>query len=267
MFDNVLVGSDSGIEGGEAFELARLLARPGAAFTFAGIGARGLLDIGAQEEADLIVVGSDHLGLVGRAALCFRSGVVVNGAHCPVAIAPAGYRAPERLRKIGIGHNGSPEAVRGLAVARALASRNAADVQALAVVSLQSIPYGEPVPEQWPEVAADLVEAEQARIAALDGVSGRAVYGGPGTELANFSKELDLLIVGSRGLGPIGRLRTGSTSRYLVHHAACPLLIIGRGTRARLAELPARRAQAAIAQPAASEGREHRLHTGAGTGG
>lgn len=50
-------------------------------------------------------------------------------------------------------------------------------------------------------------------------------------ELALWSASLDLLVVGSRGFGPIGRLVHGSTSRQLTRRARCPLLVITRAHR------------------------------------
>ena len=63
---------------------------------------------------------------------------------------------------------------------------------------------------------------------ALEGVEGRAVYGLTGEELAAFSDELDLLVVGSRSYGPFKRLVLGSTSDYLERHARCSLLVLPR---------------------------------------
>ena len=58
---------------------------------------------------------------------------------------------------------------------------------------------------------------------------GRGVsYGEPSGELWRFGQELDLLIVGSRGYGPIARLVNGSTSNYLARRAPCPLLVLPR---------------------------------------
>jgi nucleotide-binding universal stress UspA family protein len=238
MFDNVLIGSDAGADGGEAMALARLLARPDARYTLTGYRDGALLEIADIEHPDLIVLGSHHAGLLGRIALHHEGGVVVDGASCPVAIAPASYHAPGTLQRLGVAHNGSPEAIAGLGVARALAHRHHASVSALAVVSLASIPRGEPIPPRWPEVAADLVDAEQARVGSLYGVNGTAVYGEPGAELAAFGNDLDLLIVGSRGLDRLGRLRSGSTSRYLIRHATCPLLVIGRAATVSTYEPP-----------------------------
>lgn len=41
-----------------------------------------------------------------------------------------------------------------------------------------------------------------------------------------------LLIAGSRGLGPLKHLLLGSVSEALVHHAACPVLVVRGGERA-----------------------------------
>jgi nucleotide-binding universal stress UspA family protein len=230
VFDNVLIRSDCGADGGETMAFARLLADPEASFALTGMRDRSILEIAERDRADLIVLGSRHDGIAARAALHHQADVVIHGARCAVAIAPPGYVAPARLRAIGIGHNASPEAIRGLAVARVLARRHAADLCAMASVSLQSIPAGEPIPPRWPEVAADLVDAEEARLWSLGEVDGVAVYGEPGEQLAEFGRDLDLLVVGSRGLGRLARLRAGSTTRYLIRHATCPLLVIGRRT-------------------------------------
>ena len=63
-----------------------------------------------------------------------------------------------------------------------------------------------------------------------------------------YSASLDLLIVGSRGYGPIGRLIHGSTLRELARRARCPLLVLPRSApTAEASEPPDRRAGAASA--------------------
>jgi nucleotide-binding universal stress UspA family protein len=54
------------------------------------------------------------------------------------------------------------------------------------------------------------------------------VYGLPGEELAAFGDEVQLLVVGSRGYGPMKRLIIGSTSDYLQRNARCSLLVLPR---------------------------------------
>jgi nucleotide-binding universal stress UspA family protein len=67
----------------------------------------------------------------------------------------------------------------------------------------------------------------------VQGVEGDVGYGQRGEELARFSEGLDLLLVGSRGYGPVGRLLNGSTSNYLSRHARCPLLVLPRSNARR----------------------------------
>jgi nucleotide-binding universal stress UspA family protein len=133
-----------------------------------------------------------------------------------------------RLARIGFGCDASPESAWAIEVARALAARHGSALKALSVVSLESLPYGEPIPEQWPKIAGKLVVEELHRLDALEGVDGDATYGDPSEELATFSAQVDLLIVGSRSYGPVGRLFNGSTSNYLARRARCPLLVLPR---------------------------------------
>jgi nucleotide-binding universal stress UspA family protein len=193
---------------------------------------RGLRRLAEQRKSDLLVVGSCHRGMLGRAVLGDDTRRALNGAPCAVGIAPSGYSSlTPRLSHIGVGCDRSAESAQALHAAHVLAARHGAAIRALAVVSLQDIPYGEPIPELWPKVAGQLVVDELHRLDDLEGVEGDATYGDPGEELAAFGAGLDLLIVGSRSYGPVGRLFNGSTSNYLERHARCPLLVLPRSAR------------------------------------
>lgn len=52
------------------------------------------------------------------------------------------------------------------------------------------------------------------------------VEGDPRTILADASEDAELLVVGSRGAGPIAEAVLGSVSSYCVHHASCPVVVI-----------------------------------------
>ena len=73
-----------------------------------------------------------------------------------------------------------------------------------------------------------MVQEANGRMQALTDVEGRAVYGLAGEELAAFGDQVDILVVGSRGYGPVKRLVLGSTSDYLERHARCSLLVLPR---------------------------------------
>ncbi|MGP4056058.1 universal stress protein [Mycobacterium sp. 4D054] len=48
-------------------------------------------------------------------------------------------------------------------------------------------------------------------------------------EFTDASKHADVLVLGSRGLGPVGGAVLGSVSRTLLHHARCPVVITKEG--------------------------------------
>jgi nucleotide-binding universal stress UspA family protein len=189
---------------------------------------RGLHET-AERRADLLVVGSTHRALLGRVLAGDDARAALNGAPCAIAIASRGYaQAPRQLIRLGVGYDDSPESTRALAAARDLAKRYGSAIQALWVVALPRVQEETPLPADWDETIQRLEQQFSTRLTELGDVEGRVSYGGPREELAQFGKTLDLLIVGSRGYGPIGRLIHGSVSGYLLGHASCSLLVLPR---------------------------------------
>jgi nucleotide-binding universal stress UspA family protein len=189
---------------------------------------RGLHELCESIGADLLVVGSSRHGLLGRVLIGDDTRAALNGAPCALAIAPANYaQQPLAMSEIGVAYNGSPESDHAVAVARVLAAQCEAKLSAFEAVSLPTYAFvGGPAPiDDAPEA---LVEEARGRIAGLGGVEAHAAYGRPAEELALYSASLDLLVVGSRGYGPLGRLIHGSTSQELAHTARCPLLVLTR---------------------------------------
>jgi nucleotide-binding universal stress UspA family protein len=52
------------------------------------------------------------------------------------------------------------------------------------------------------------------------------VTGDPAVQLIAASHDADLLVVGSRGGGPLAQHLMGSVSSKVAHHAACPVVVI-----------------------------------------
>lgn len=180
-------------------------------------------------DAKLLVVGSSRRGLLGRAMLGDDTRAALNGAPCAVAIAAHGFaERPRPIVNVGVGYDGSPESEAALALARTLSGRDG-DVRALQVVSIPSYAVGAAFAPELGDTIDTMVAEAQEGIDQLPGVQGRAVYGMPGEELASFSAELDLLVVGSRSYGPLRRAMLGSTSNHLERHARCSLLVLPRG--------------------------------------
>lgn len=203
--------------------------------------ARGLHELAVRCAADLLVIGSSRRALLGRVLMGDDAMGALNGAPCAIAISPRGSIPVQReLREIGVGYDNSPESEQALAAARELAGRDGARINALWVVSLQDIRKERPIPADWPDTAESMVSRCRDLIHGLEGIGGDAVYGGPREELTELSRAVDLLIVGSRGCGPMHRLFHGSVSAYLLRHVACPLLVLPRGATHPLHPAPPR---------------------------
>jgi nucleotide-binding universal stress UspA family protein len=63
------------------------------------------------------------------------------------------------------------------------------------------------------------------------GVETRAIEGEPARVLLDASRDADLLVVGSRGLGGFRELLLGSVSQQCAHHSSCPVVIVRHLTR------------------------------------
>lgn len=218
---------------------------------------RGLHELAERRGADLIVVGSTHWGIPGRVFIGDHTRAAFYGAPCAVAIAPQAYAmGTPPLTRIGVGYDGTPESRRALAAARSIAATTGASITAMWVVGPLDVRTAAPIPADWPSATAALLDQAQRALEAIEGVTGIAVSGGPREELTTFADDLDLLIVGSRGYGPLGCLLHGSVSSYLERHVPSALLILPRDP-ARLAAEPTDEesdATQVIAQAGASGG-------------
>lgn len=188
--------------------------------------ARGLHELAQERGADALVLGSSRRGVLGTLILGDDTRAVLHDAHCPVAVAPIGYAGEVHpIGEVGVAYNGSGESETALAVARRLAAQHHAKLSAFEAVALPAASYmsGATPP---PEVYDDMVRDAKARVSALDGVEAHAVYGQAAEELALYSGSVDLLVIGSRDLGFLGRLVRRSVTRQLARSARCPMVVI-----------------------------------------
>jgi len=193
---------------------------------------RGLHELAELTEADLLVVGSSRRGLLGRVLIGDDTRAALNGAPCAIAIAPTGYsREPAVMREIGVAYNGSPESDRALKLARTVAAEHQTTLSAFEAVSTPAYFFlSAPYPVDSDSIQGRVDQARE-RIVALGGVEPHAAYGDPVEELTLYSASLDLLVVGSRGYGPLGRLVYGGVAQRLARTARCPLLVLTRSAR------------------------------------
>jgi nucleotide-binding universal stress UspA family protein len=204
---------------------------------FAG---RELQHITERPDTGMIVVGSTTRGPVGRLLIGGIGERLLAGAASPVAIAPRGYKdaAPERLARIGVGVDGSEEAERALEAAVALSEKSGAALRV--ITAFQRLAFGGVTTAALPSASAnDAMRGElrdiheQAMVAARERVrvEGRFRDGSADDVLLEESADLDLLVVGSRGYGPIGAVLMGSATTALARGSAAPMLVTPRGTR------------------------------------
>jgi nucleotide-binding universal stress UspA family protein len=177
---------------------------------------------------------------------------LLHGAPCPVAVATAGFSA-DRLDLIGVAFLERPDGRAALAHGCELARAAGGRVRIITVRE----------PTDWrfsgPLEASQLAAAEQARDEAAQramrtglgavpescAAGGEVVTGEPHQVLAAASADLDLLVCGSRGHGPVQTLLLGGVSHALVREAACPVLVVplaepaaaARNGQLRLAEV------------------------------
>ena len=224
MFRQVVVGVEEDKGSRDAIAIARKLLAGDGAFTLAHVYTRhphvyrGVSPTHESSERERA------LELLERTR---EEGGVPANLRVPVAHS-VGRGLHELCEEIGVGYDGSPESEHALGLARNLALELGAELSAFEAITLPSTALSTgPLP--FDEMVTTLVTEARDRIAAFGDVEPHAAYGHPAEELAVYSASLDLLVVGSRGYGPIGRLIHGSTSQELARTARCPLLVLPRG--------------------------------------
>lgn len=210
--------------------------------------AAGLDAIATDLGAEMIVVGAPRRAAANRVVAGSVARRLLSGAPCAVGVAPHGFAdrsAPDGDGVIGVGFDGSRESRVALEAAFALARSRRAALRLISVVAHADFHA------EWSRLAKlseslfDAYRREAARnalqdaLAALpDDVDGdcRVRQGDPPAELAAEAATLDMLLLGSRGYGPLRRVVAGGTADRLVDNSPCPVVVYPRGTEATPAD-------------------------------
>jgi nucleotide-binding universal stress UspA family protein len=206
-----------------------------------GSAAHGLDDVAEAIGASMIVVGSERHGARRRISPGSTGERLLHGAICPVAVAPRGLRersADAPIERIGIAFIDTPEGREAVAVAGALAARTGASLTLYTVVARRAEVFSPVIGRDAEEAFLATVREDARR--ALDRARGSLPGGvevreelleGDTVEAlaALDEREVDLLVCGSRGYGPVRRVLLGGVLRRLVRRAACPVLVVPRG--------------------------------------
>lgn len=198
--------------------------------------ARALYEYARDERAGLIVVGSTHRGTLGRVFPGSVGESLLRGAPCSVAIAPRGFSHGEHpaIGVIGVAYDGSAEAMLALAEAERLALVFGAQLRVITVVPVfEAIDIeAAQVEELREELRREYRGVLETGAEALgDEIKVEPVLeeGDPAKIVASHGVELDLLVIGSRGYGPIRSALLGAISAEVMRTAPCPVLVTPRG--------------------------------------
>ncbi len=196
-----------------------------------------------EEEAPLLaVVGPTHRGAVGHLVPGTTAASLLQGAPCAVAVAPEDYaeRPGHRLLRVGVALDHGDEARWALHAGVSLASRAHASLSLLTVspplgrgyaavyAALSAGAYAEAIDRE----AESVLTRAASQIPASIPFDRRRLTGAVPATLAAATKDLDLLVIGSRGYGPLRRVLLGGVSAPIIEQARCPVLVIPRGAGA-----------------------------------
>ncbi len=209
--------------------------------------ARALHDAAVQEQASMIVVGSTHTGRAGRVLPGSTGERLLHGAPCAIAIVPEGYRAlaEPKIRRVGVAYDATDESRAAVAAATEAARALGAALEVVRVVGEDA--YGPQALMGGPGHDARRREVDEHIQLSIDAVvgglpvdvSGEAVRlaGDPADQLIARSEGMDLMVIGSRGYGPLRAVLAGGVSGRVARGAHCPVIVVPRGVGAPLGEL------------------------------
>ena len=199
--------------------------------------AAALQDLAETRSTEVIVVGSCHRGGLGRALVGSVGERLLHGAPCAVAVAARGFQdRVSSLTALGVAFDGRRESEAALQLAARVARSNGAPLRLISALEpLQwmhaSLSPGYSI--SWLDESRKAMHALQAETIArisdglvIDGVVREGAAADVLTE--ESERDLDLLVLGSRGYGPLGRILLGGVSHHVARNAGCSVLIAPR---------------------------------------
>ncbi|TVR25896.1 MAG: universal stress protein [Nitriliruptor sp.] len=188
----------------------------------------------AAGHASMVVVGSRGMGGFRGLRLGSVSRQLCEHAPCPVTVVRHLPRDGQiRLDTIAVGVDGSAHATRALVQAAYLAERTGARIIAVHAAAPGGIPdasvqplatSGRSLPDLLEEWCAPL------HTRGLEEHESVVAEGDARTALLDVAEErgADLVVVGSRGLGPVSKLVLGSVASSLIQHSQIPVMVVPR---------------------------------------
>jgi nucleotide-binding universal stress UspA family protein len=198
-----------------------------------------IVRLAEELDAGLVIVGSHGFSPFKRVLLGSVSDSVVRHAKTSVLVVRG--EADQLPGRVLLAIDGSKESHLATRAAAEVAGATGSELHVLSVLeTAQLLPYM-PYPgfEAW-ETSGTAEEAEQharrllSRVSERIGAEGTTVeeshlaVGKPDKEIVGLAGELDaeLVVLGSRGLGAVGRVLLGSVSDSVVRHALSSVLVV-----------------------------------------
>jgi nucleotide-binding universal stress UspA family protein len=205
--------------------------------------AHGLADLAEDVDAVLVIVGTAQEAGLTRALLGSSTERLLHGAPAPVTVVPPGWRrsAPERISSIGVAYVDTRDGREALRRAVRVARRIPARLTLYTVLGQSSERYSYLVgrtDEQafWDKARDSYGKAlEFAAAGVPPELEPQTVLlqGAVVESLAALAPDdVDLLVCGSRGYGPVRRVLLGGVSSQLIRSARLPVAVVPRATTA-----------------------------------
>lgn len=141
------------------------------------------------------------------------------------------------VKRILVGYDGSKESHKALEMAKMIARLDGeTEVNLLSVIKFQ-MPYQMYAAPRLLDQDNLVNKLEEKANEVLDGIKkewclpnpiySHVIEGNPVEEILTFAKsnEIDLIVIGNRGLGSVKEFLLGSVSHHVVQRAHCPVLI------------------------------------------
>lgn len=188
--------------------------------------------IAAERGAGLLVLGSSRRAELGRVLGGDVVAQTMDHPSCPVAVAPRGE--PDRaasLAHVGIAVDGTPQSLAAVRWAGELAQAP------FEVRTLELIHIGMDEPEEAGHGAVDHLDDEHrfeafaalrltGRLSSTVLVTWTEACGPVASVLAGLEPGLDLLVVGTHGRGPFGRMLRGGVAHDVTDSPRCPVVAV-----------------------------------------
>jgi nucleotide-binding universal stress UspA family protein len=211
----------------------------------------GLLQLAAEYDANMVVLGSSSAGLFGHVALGSVTDRLVHSSPVSIALATRGFRCKPgskvaRATAAYGGSEGADDLV--LAAAKVAAGVGAAfRIASFAVWSRPSytttLGTGSegPVLEEWTATMESMANEALAHVEELSELPRKVeTVIGRGETWAEALDDIgweqgDVLVVGSSGIGPVAQVFLGSRATKILRHSPVPVVVVPRGRAEELA--------------------------------